>query len=140
MEPKSPTPHFEVPSPGVSYERGAETLPQQPTPEQGQFAERGGERLEQRGDAALATPVAAPVLPPPLPVVGGAADASSVQSTGAPAIAGDEDLIEKEWVDRAKRIIESTKDDPFRREQEVNKLQADYLQKRYGRELGNSQR
>jgi hypothetical protein len=32
-----------------------------------------------------------------------------------------------------------TKDDPYRREQEVSKLQADYLRKRYGKELGSSQ-
>ena len=139
MEPKSPTPHFEVPSPGVRYERGAESAPQPPTPEQGQFVERGGERLEQRSDAVLAAPATMPVLPPPLPVPATDSAASASTST-TPAIAGDEDLIEKEWVDRAKQIIESTKDDPFRREQEVNKLQAEYLRKRYGREFGNAQR
>jgi hypothetical protein len=48
-------------------------------------------------------------------------------------------LIEKEWVDKAKQIIVQTKDDPYRREQEVGKLQADYLLKRYGKELGASQ-
>ncbi len=50
-----------------------------------------------------------------------------------PLTAGDDDLIEKEWVDRAKQIIEQTKDNPHAQEQEVNKLQADYLKKRYGR-------
>ena len=139
MEPKSPTPQFEVPSPSVSYERGVETGAAQTTPEYGQQVERGGERLEQRSDAALAQPVAVPVLPPPLPVASDET-AQSTPAHSAPAVAGDEDLIEKEWVDRAKQIIEATKDDPYRREQEVNKLQADYLRKRYGRELGQSQR
>jgi hypothetical protein len=53
-----------------------------------------------------------------------------------PLVANDDDLIEKEWVDKAKKIIVQTKDDPYRREQEVGKLQADYLRKRYGKELG----
>jgi hypothetical protein len=56
-----------------------------------------------------------------------------------PVAASDDDLIEKEWVDKAKKIIMQTKDDPYRREREVNKLQADYLRKRYGKELGSSQ-
>jgi hypothetical protein len=54
-------------------------------------------------------------------------------------VANDDDLIEKEWVDKAKKIIVETKDDPYRREQEVGRLQADYLYKRYGRKLGAPQ-
>jgi len=56
-----------------------------------------------------------------------------------PVVANDDDLIEKEWVEKAKKIIVETKDDPYRREQEVGRLQADYLYKRYGRKLGASQ-
>ena len=56
-----------------------------------------------------------------------------------PLVASDDDLIEKEWVDKAKRIVSETKDDPYRREAEVGKLQVDYLQKRYGKELGMSE-
>ena len=54
-----------------------------------------------------------------------------------PLLANDEDLIEKEWVDKAKKIISDTKDDPYLREEEVGKLQVDYIQKRYGRSLGS---
>lgn len=53
-----------------------------------------------------------------------------------PAIAADDDLIEKAWVDQAKKIIEKTRDDPYEREREFRELQADYLFKRYGRTLG----
>lgn len=65
----------------------------------------------------------------------------TVQQTddsSAPSIANDDDLIEKEWVDRAKKIIQETQSDPHRREEEVSKLQIDYLRKRYGKELGAS--
>jgi hypothetical protein len=63
----------------------------------------------------------------------------SVAADDNPIAANDDDLIEKEWVDKAKKIILQTKDDPYRREQEVSKLQADYLRKRYGKELGVSE-
>ncbi len=66
-------------------------------------------------------------------------DASVIaDDVSLPLVAADEDLIEKEWVDKAKKIIQETKDDPYRREQEVKKIQIDYVRKRYGREIGDS--
>lgn len=56
------------------------------------------------------------------------------QSTN-PQIADDVDVIEKEWVDKAKSIVSSTKDNPHMQEKEVSKLQADYLMKRYGKQM-----
>jgi Txe/YoeB family toxin of Txe-Axe toxin-antitoxin module len=50
-----------------------------------------------------------------------------------PQIAADEDLIEKEWVEKAKQVISETKHDPYSQEQAVRKLQAEYLSKRYGK-------
>jgi hypothetical protein len=52
-----------------------------------------------------------------------------------PAIADDVDVIEKEWVDKARKIVNSTKDNPHQQEKEVSKLQADYLMKRYGKQI-----
>lgn len=56
----------------------------------------------------------------------------------SPAIADDVDVIEKEWVDKAKDIVTATKDDPYRQEEEVEKLKADYLKKRYGKDIKSS--
>ncbi len=50
--------------------------------------------------------------------------------------ASDGDLIEKEWVEKAKQIVNQTVDDPYQREDSVSKLRMDYLKKRFGRELG----
>ena len=50
-------------------------------------------------------------------------------------VAGDDDLIEKEWVDKAKKIIEQTRSDPYNQEKQVSKLQADYIKKRYGKDV-----
>lgn len=52
-----------------------------------------------------------------------------------PALASDDEVIEKEWVDKAKKIVDQTKDDPYQQEKEVSKLQADYLKKRYGKDV-----
>ncbi len=54
---------------------------------------------------------------------------------GTPLIAGDDDLIEKEWVDKAKKIVQQTRSDPYTQEKEVSKLQADYIKKRYGKDI-----
>jgi len=53
-----------------------------------------------------------------------------------PIVANDDDLIEKEWVDRAKKIVAETPNDPYQREHQVGLLQVDYIKKRFGRELG----
>lgn len=73
---------------------------------------------------AVAAPVQA-VAQNPLPV--------QVPVDDSPATAGDEDLIEKEWVDKAKRVIAETKHDPYMQERAVSRLQANYIQKRYGK-------
>ncbi len=59
----------------------------------------------------------------------------SVPVLGVEESARDGGDIEKEWVLRAKKIVEDTPGDPYRRGQAVNELQIDYLKKRYGKEL-----
>lgn len=56
-----------------------------------------------------------------------------------PVLADDVDVIEKEWVDKAKQIIEDTKQDPYLQEQEVEKLQQDYMRKRYGKTIKSAE-
>jgi Txe/YoeB family toxin of Txe-Axe toxin-antitoxin module len=138
MEPKQSAPNLGPESLPANYGQNLERAPSPPNPETS--IEQNPERVEQRGEATLATTPALPVLP--APVVTLPADDSVTadpSSDDMPVAANDDDLIEKEWVDKAKKIIIQTKDDPYRREQEVDKLQADYLRKRYGRELGASQ-
>jgi len=145
MEPKPITPYAGLETPrftpeqklgGYTQEQGSHPVEAIPTDSQ--------EKVEQHSEQALAAAVSAgasvnAVLPPPVidnsVIVG---QGTLATDDGMPIIANDDDLIEKEWVDKAKKIILETKDDPYRREQEVSKLQADYLRKRYGRELGAS--
>lgn len=81
----------------------------------------------------VALPVQANVLPLDPTQLGNSATASSTSSM--PAIADDNDLIEKEWVIKAKEIVEKTRTDPHEQNKEMNKVRADYLKKRYNKEL-----
>lgn len=80
--------------------------------------------------AADATTLALPTIQPPQD--GGGA---STSTTPTPTVAADDDVIEKEWVNKAKKVINQTKGDPYAKEREVSKLQADYMQKRYGKQV-----
>ena len=75
------------------------------------------------------------------PIVGDDTQGEShqVSASSNPAIADDVDVIEKEWVDKAKQIIELTKDNPHQQEREVGKLQQDYMQKRYGKKIKSAE-
>lgn len=140
MEPKLPAPERGPELPQINYGQNGERTPSVSTPERA--VEQNAERFETRSEAASAAVNAAPILPPPVvapmptPVTD---DNAAAPGDDLPVVANDDDLIEKEWVDKAKKIIVQTKDDPYAREQEVGKLQADYLRKRYGREVGASQ-
>ena len=141
MEPKQSSPEFSLPTP--------ESIPGSSTPETAagsteaaveQIASSAPERAPEQATHAQAS-MAAQAVPValPTPVIAPQTDSSQSDGIGAsPAVASDDDLIEKEWVDKAKQIISSTRDDPARREKEVGRLQADYLKKRYGKELGTA--
>ncbi|MEO6109393.1 MAG: hypothetical protein ABIP50_00040 [Candidatus Saccharimonadales bacterium] len=119
----------------VTPANNAERIPVLPTPESG--LETGLERTKQAAEAnaavADAASYAAPIMVPVTPTI----DPTTPTSVG-PLVAEDQDVIEKEWVDKAKQIIGSTKDDPHGRTARVNDLQKEYLQKRFGKVLGAS--
>lgn len=142
MEPKLPEANGGHEQSPDTYGPRFEQAPMPPTPEMG--IETGAERVEQRSEATPAAANSMPALPPIQTIVSPVPstpvdDSTMVVVDDLPVVANDDDLIEKEWVDKAKKIIMQTKDDPYRREQEVSRLQADYLRKRYGKELGASQ-
>ncbi len=98
----------------------------------------GVESHEQDTGISQAGPQAASGTTITLPSVHPTADdAATSQTTGAqtPPTAADDDVIEKEWINKAKTVLNHTKGDPYTKEREVSKLQADYLQKRYGKQV-----
>lgn len=121
----------------------SETIPVIPRP--GGGIEVGQRQVEQMAEAgARAMGVAAPastvmpVGPSQQPGDSATTQGQSSAVLASPLTAADDELIEKEWVDRAKQIIEHTKDDPNARSQQVSGLHVDYIQKRFGRSLGKT--
>lgn len=140
MQPEAPSPIFgqERVAPPETVLSGGQT-PERPAVETGGIA--GAEHFEQRSErvGAPTDPMVAVqqsvILPAPIAPVRDD-PATSIIGDDTPVVAADEDLIEKEWVDKAKKIIDQTKDDPYSREKAVGELQKDYLNKRYGKDNG----
>lgn len=111
----------------------AETLPASATgtPEQGQG------RAEQASSPQPAAPQAAmPVsLPQVLPPTATGQPSATAPTATTPPIADDSDLIEKEWVHRAKQIVERTRDDPYKQSEELTGVKVDYMKKRYNKTI-----
>jgi hypothetical protein len=87
-------------------------------------------------------PAAPPMVMPttiPLPVpTAGAVPQNDVTPTTKPAglqIEDDGDLIEKEWVNKAKQIVERTRNDPYKQSEELTVFKADYMKKRYDKTI-----
>lgn len=60
---------------------------------------------------------------------------SPITNVPVPDEAADSDLIEKEWVERAKQIVEHTRDDPHEQQRAISQMRADYLKKRYNKDI-----
>lgn len=92
-------------------------------------------------------------LQPPMPGQGDGADAASpigpAQTVAGAAMAqamepaqvteqistGESEELDQEWVEKAKDIVEKTKNDPFTQSRELSKVKAGYLKARYNKEL-----
>ena len=58
----------------------------------------------------------------------------TVASSSSHLIADDADVIEKEWVERAKKIVAMTKHDPHLESNELAKLKATYMKQRFNKD------
>ncbi|CAN5659357.1 hypothetical protein BH23PAT2_BH23PAT2_07080 [soil metagenome] len=103
-------------------------------------------RPEVAGPASTERPeTPPPSVPPPSvpspaqPAPQGSAPTGSTQTSDdpddTPMIADDVDLIEKEWVHKAKEIVDRTKEDPYLQNKEIGRLRADYMKKRYDKDI-----
>lgn len=131
----------------LTHIAGPEKMPSMPRPDFDHLietnaesaVEKSAEKFEVRSEAnaavsdAIITTIAA-TTDEPLQASTVSVDGITTVS-GIPSVAADEDLIEKEWVDKAKKIISDTKEDPYTRDEEVSKLQVEYIKKRYGRSV-----
>lgn len=99
---------------------------------QAQTVETGSSQPSLGGLPPVQSPLGAvpsqPLSVPPVPSATATDDTSHL-------IADDVDLIEKEWVNKAKEIVERTKSDPYIQNKQMNQVKADYLKKRYNKDL-----
>lgn len=52
-----------------------------------------------------------------------------------PSEAADADVIEQEWIDKAKEVVAATSDDPYKQVLGLNSVKADYMKKRYDKDI-----
>lgn len=142
MQPEfSPTPQAGEQQPANNAETGYNIPPNYALPELSPaHSQETAPSRQERSPIEMAPPVPMQPLPPipaQSPLAGASADDSTITSSN-PISANDDDMIEKEWVNRAKQILTQTKDDPYAREKAIGELQRDYLMKRYGKQLGST--
>ena len=108
-------------------------------PEVGRESEQSlGARVEQYNNIPVALPVDNTTTVQSQNDDQSAKQSGVVADDDTPLVAADEDLIEREWVDKVKKIIALTKDNPYERNRVIAQLQADYLKKRYNKTLGQN--
>lgn len=171
MSPQSnSTPGLSLPSPTLSAS-GPVQPPINATSAQDQF--QGSNAPAQ---ASQASPVSAPLVPPPAPIaaqapvsvsqpqiegpspalplglgvqpsvaaptpVQSAALVAAQQPQPVTAIAQDEELgldddaLDEEWVNKAKSVAEQYQADPYMASKALSKVKAEYLQRRYGKQI-----
>lgn len=98
------------------------------------------EQVTQPAQAAPAAsqvvpPVAVPATPPVMPPTPPTPSPTSGAPTASLAASDDTDLIEKEWVDKAKAIVDRTRNDPYKQSEELTMVKADYMKKRYNKTI-----
>lgn len=62
-------------------------------------------------------------------------DVTQTTRVKAAKVIEDEDLIEKVWVDKAKKIVNANRDDPYKQNQALTEFKAEYMQKQYNKSI-----
>lgn len=141
MEPQLPNPNFapeQAPTEPKKPEQASSGHPsgQEIQPAQPLEQLKSAESHERDSHAVVnsATSLAS-TLPVVIPTADPVDDTTHALGQVAAITASNDDVIEKEWVNKSKKILKDTKGDPYRKEHEVSKLQADYLYKRFGKQV-----
>jgi hypothetical protein len=117
----------------------AKTSPEH-IPMPGQAAEKLPTAESMMPAGAIERQIAAVPNPSPLAIPAQqavAAQPGQAAATGASGQSSDEDdtAIEKEYINKAKAIVQQTSTDPFTQAKEISKIKAELLKRRYGKEL-----
>lgn len=136
MNPSNPeTSGMKLPPPVIE-----QAPPASAKPEKGKFSPERQRGVGERAPTPIKQGTAAPAIPIPTPpvipqVAGRAAQLPTASPTAGLGASDDNDLIEKEWVNKAKQIVERTRDDPYKQSEELTVVKVDYMKKRYNKTL-----
>lgn len=113
-----------------------------PTPETDQGQEKTAETSPARPEQAAKQPSqpALPTVPDDIPVadqpvIGMPQDINTPVPAAPTATAAEPDRIEKEWVDKVKNIVAKTREDPYLQKDQMSKVKAQYIQKRFNKTI-----
>jgi len=72
----------------------------------------------------------------PQPATSSGPAAQMAGSDHSPQVQNDQtDELDKEWISKAKLIVEQTKHDPFTQSREISRVKADYLKIRFNKHI-----
>lgn len=126
----------------ADFKLPGEQLPAQPpSPEgeakQGRTVEAPAARPETSGNRPMAP--ALPAVPQDIPAADQPVIAAPPQDVTAPADTGisdaNPDHIEHEWVNKVKNVVASTRDDPYMQKDQMSKVKAEYIKKRFNKQI-----
>lgn len=125
-------PNFEVPQ--TPDQQGGQELTPQTGIEQGGVKKESAPRSPAQTVPAIPAQAAPPPQqPPPEPQQQSPSTSAAPASSHLPA--DDVDLIERQWVDKAKQIVSETRDDPHKQKDQISRVKADYIQKRFNKSI-----
>ena len=120
----SGNPAFELPPQPDGVERSQEKAMESADNQLDQGAPKPAQTLTQL-DPPVVLPVSSVTVKP--------ADDSATLPPVGPMIAQEADRIEKHWVERAKQVIATTKDNPFDQKKQISQMKAEYLKTRFNK-------
>jgi hypothetical protein len=123
-------PQFELPKPPEGLEKQREQAMEKQVPQESKQARRA---------PTASQPATLAPIPAPGPVAIPVEDVQTIQKGQAiddTGLKADEaDLIEKQWVNKAKAIVVQTQDDPYNQKKEMGKVGAEYIKKRFNKTI-----
>lgn len=126
-------PNFEVPP--TPDQQGSQELDQPTGIEQGGAKKESAPRAPSQVVAPPAPAQATPPAQQPPPEPQQQSPSPSAAPPSAHLSADDADLIEREWVDKAKHIVTETRDYPHKQKDQISRVKADYIQKRFNKSI-----
>ena len=126
-----PTPQFEAPAPAEAAEQRHDKNMEKSAPTESAAGKHQPQALNVPV-LALPTdiPAAAPVAIPDDTTQGDESNVSQSQQADR-----DSHRIESQWVERAKKVIAKTKDDPHSQKEEMSQVKAEYIRKRFNKTI-----